>query len=168
MRVARVIPLIAAAFLLSTVPLFGQSQAINGSIEGTITDPSGGVLPGVTVTLHHLDTGNDRVVVTNSSGVFRAPLLPLGVFKVTASLDGFKAYEQTGVEVRAGSSIVLNVTMQVGALSEVVSVSADSAVVDLAKTDVGRNLNEREIKNLPLVSRNPYNFALLEPGRHRL
>ena len=164
MRVARVIPLIAAAFLLSTVPLFGQSQAINGSIEGTITDPSGGVLPGVTVTLLHLDTGNDRVVVTNSSGVFRAPLLPLGVFKVTASLDGFKAYEQTGVEVRAGSSIVLNVTMQVGALSEVVSVSADSAVVDLAKTDVGRNLNEREIKNLPLVSRNPYNFALLEPG----
>lgn len=164
MQVARVIPLFVAAFLLSGGPAFGQSQAINGSIEGTIKDPSGGVLPGVTVTLRHLDTGTDRVVVTNENGVFRAPLLPLGVFKVTATLDGFKAYEQTGIDVRAGSSIVLNLTMQVGALTEVVSVSADSAVVDLAKTDVGRNLNEREIKNLPLVSRNPYNFALLEPG----
>src|SRR5690606_33863985 len=69
-----------------------------------------------------------------------------------------------GIEVRAGSSIVLNLTLEVGSLTEVVSVTADSAIVDLAKTDVGRNLNEREIKNLPLVSRNPYNFALLEPG----
>jgi hypothetical protein len=164
MRVARVLPLIAAAFLFGVVSLSAQSQAINGSIEGTIKDPSGAVLPGVSVTLHHIDTATDRVVVTNTSGEFRAPLLPLGVFRVSASLDGFKAYEQTGIQVRAGSSIVLNLTMQVGALSETVSVSADSAVVDLAKTDVGRNLNEREVKNLPLVSRNPYNFALLEPG----
>ena len=164
MRIARLLPLAAVLLLASAVSLAAQSQAINGSIEGTITDPSGAVLPGVAVTLHHVDTGTDRMVVTNANGVFRAPLLPLGVFKVSAGLEGFKSYEQTGIEVRAGSSIVLNLTMEVGALSEVVSVSADSAIVDLAKTDVGRNLNEREIKNLPLVSRNPYNFALLEPG----
>ena len=54
--------------------------------------------------------------------------------------------------------------MEVGGVSEVVSVQADAAVVDLGKVDVGRNLNEREIHNLPLVSRNPYNFALLQPG----
>ena len=164
MSIARLLPLVAAALLVAVAPAAGQSQAINGSIEGTIKDPSGAVLPGVTVTLHHVDTGTDRVVVTNASGVFRAPLLPLGTFRVSASLEGFKGYEQTGIEVRAGSSIVLNLTMEVGALTEVVSVTADSAIVDLAKTDVGRNLNEREIKNLPLVSRNPYNFALLEPG----
>lgn len=164
MSIARLLPLVAAALLVAAAPVAGQSQAINGSIEGTIKDPSGAVLPGVSVTLHHLDTGTDRVVVTNANGVFRAPLLPLGLFKVTAALEGFKGYEQTGIEVRAGSSIVLNLTLQVGALTEVVSVTADSAIVDLAKTDVGRNLNEREIKNLPLVSRNPFNFALLEPG----
>jgi hypothetical protein len=164
MRIARLLPFVAAAFLLSVAPVAGQSQAINGSIEGTIKDASGAVLPGVSVTLHHLDTGTDRVVVTNASGIFRAPLLPLGTFKVSASLEGFKGYEQTGIEVRAGSNIVLNLTLEVGSLTEIVSVSADSAIVDLGKTDVGRNLNEREIKNLPLVSRNPYNFALLEPG----
>lgn len=164
MHTARLLPLIAAALLLTAAPAAAQSQAINGSIEGTIKDASGAVLPGVTVTLRHVDTGTDRVVVTNENGFFRAPLLPLGTFKVSAGLEGFKAYEQTGIEVRAGSSIVLNLTLEVGSLTEVVSVSADSAVVDLAKTDVGRNLNEREIKNLPLVSRNPYNFALLEPG----
>ena len=164
MRIARLLPHLAAALLLSVAPVAGQSQAINGSIEGTIKDASGAVLPGVTVTLHHVDTARDRVVVTNANGIFRAPLLPLGTFKVSAALEGFKGYEQTGIEVRAGSNIVLNLTLEVGSLTEIVAVTADSAIVDLAKTDVGRNLNEREIKNLPLVSRNPYNFALLEPG----
>jgi hypothetical protein len=164
MSIARLLPLVVAALLCIVAPAAGQSQAINGSIEGTIKDPSGAVLPGVTVTLHHVDTGTDRVVVTNAGGVFRAPLLPLGVFRVTAGLEGFKGYEQTGIEVRAGSNVVINVTLEVGALTEVVSVTADSPIVDMAKTDVGRTLNEREIKNLPLVSRNPYNFAGLEPG----
>ncbi|HEY0873630.1 MAG TPA: TonB-dependent receptor [Vicinamibacterales bacterium] len=164
MRTARLLPLLAAALLFAASPAAGQSQAINGSIEGTIKDPSGAVLPGVTVTISHIDTGTDRVVVTNESGFFRAPLLPLGTFKVSASLEGFKSREQSGVEVRAGASVVLNLILEVGSLTEVVSVSADSPVVDMAKTDVGRTLNEREIKNLPLVSRNPYNFAGLEPG----
>lgn len=164
MRVIRLLPLVAVVLLAASTPILAQSQAINGAIEGTVKDPSGAVLPGVTVTIHHVDTGTDRVVVTNSSGVFRAPLLPLGTFKVSSALEGFKSYEQTGVEVRAGSNVVLNLVMEVGALTEVVSVTADAAVVDLGKTDVGRTLNEREIKNLPLVSRNPYNFAGLEPG----
>jgi hypothetical protein len=164
MRTARLLPLLAAFLLCTVSPAAGQSQAINGSIEGTVKDPSGAVLPGVTVTISHLDTGTERVVVTNENGFFRAPLLPLGTFKVAASLEGFKALEQSGIEVRAGASVVLNLTLEVGSLTEVVSVSADSPIVDMGKTDVGRTLNEREIRNLPLVSRNPYNFAGLEPG----
>ena len=90
MSIARLLSLVAAVLLAVVAPVAAQSQAINGSIEGTIKDTSGAVLPGVTVTLHHVDTGTDRVVVTNANGVFRAPLLPLGMFKVTASLEGFK------------------------------------------------------------------------------
>src|SRR5688572_12323786 len=116
MRLARLLPLLTAALLAVASPVFSQSQAINGSIEGTVKDPSGAVLPGVSVTLRNIDTGAERVVVTNNDGVFRAPLLPLGVFKLSASLQGFKAYEQTGIEVRAGSSIVLNLTMDVGTM----------------------------------------------------
>jgi len=150
------------AFLAGTAS--AQSGNVNGSIEGTIKDASGGLLPGVSVTIRNLDTGEDRVVVTDGNGLFRAPLLPLGTYRVTAELSGFKKYEQTGIPLNAGAAAVINVSMEVGKLEEVVSVTADAAVVDLGKVDVGRNLGDREIHNLPLVSRNPYNYALLQPG----
>ncbi len=66
------------AVLAIASPALAQSQAINGTIEGTVTDPSGAVLPGVTVTLTNTDTGAVRSVVTNERGIYRAPLLPLG------------------------------------------------------------------------------------------
>lgn len=161
--VCRVI-LTMALTMASALPVFAQSQAINGTIEGTVADPSGGVLPGVTVTVTNVDTGAERTVVTNESGIYRAPLLPLGTYKVAAELSGFRRFEQTGVSLAAGQTAVVNISLTVGAVSEVVSVTADSPVVDLGKIDQGRTLNEREIESLPLTSRNPYNFALLQPG----
>ena len=85
----------AALALLSLFTLMparagAQSQASNGTIEGTITDASGAVLPGVTVTVTNIDTGHAQTVVTNENGLFRAPLLPLGTYKVVAELQGFK------------------------------------------------------------------------------
>ena len=141
-----------------------QAQAANGNIEGTVRDASGAVLPGVTVTVTNTDTGAQRVAVTNERGEYRALLLPLGAYTVTAELTGFKKYEQTGLTLGAGQTVVVDAVLSVGGVSEVVSVSADSPIVDTAKIDVGRNLGEREVKNLPLVSRNPYNFALVQPG----
>lgn len=155
---------LAAALALSAGPARAQSTAINGTIEGTIKDASGGLLPGVTITVSNIDTGAERTVVTDSNGIYRATLLPLGTYQITAELAGFKKLQQTQIPISAGSTAVINITMEVGGVSEVVSVQADAAVVDLGKIDVGRNLNEREIHNLPLVSRNPYNFALLQPG----
>jgi len=73
---------------LSVAHPLAQSQAINGTIEGTITDQSGAAVPGVTVTISNIDTGDSRVVVSNESGVYRAPLLPLGRYKVSAELQG--------------------------------------------------------------------------------
>jgi hypothetical protein len=153
-----------ALLAVAAGPVRAQSQAVNGTIEGTIKDASGGLLPGVTVTVHNTDTGAERVVVTDANGLYRAPLLPLGKYDVSAELAGFKKQVQTAIPLTAGSSAVINIAMEVGGVSEVVSVVSDAAVVDLGKIDVGRNLNEREIHNLPLVSRNPYNFALLQPG----
>ena len=129
-----------------------------------MVDNSGGVLPGVTVTVSNTDTGTTRSVVTNESGLYRATLLPLGAYRVMAELQGFKKFEQVGVTVGAGQTADVNVRLEVGDLNETISVTADAPVVDTAKVDAGRNLNENEVKNLPLVSRNPYNFALLQPG----
>ena len=94
-----------------------QSQAVNGTIEGTIKDASGGLLPGVTVTVHNTDTGAQRVVVTDANGIYRAPLLPLGQYEVTAELTGFKKSQQTNIPIAACSSAVINMSMEVGGLS---------------------------------------------------
>jgi len=164
MQLRRLCALALVAVCALTGQAFAQSQAINGTIEGTVKDGSGAVLPGVTVTVTNTDTGTQRVVVTNEDGVFRAPLLQLGRFTVTAELSGFSKYEQTGIGLSAGQTVVLNIPMKIGGMTETITVSADAAVVDLGKTDVGRNITSREIANLPNVSRNPYNFALLQPG----
>jgi hypothetical protein len=160
----RLISVVLLLFTAGLAPALAQSQAANGTIEGTIVDSSAALLPGVTVVVHNTETGAQRVVVTNASGVYRAVLLPLGTYRLTAELTGFKKYERTGITVGAGQTAVIDVTLGVGDVSEVVSVTADTPIVDPGKIDIGRNLNEREIKNLPLVSRNPYNFALLQPG----
>jgi hypothetical protein len=160
----RVISTILLSVFLASSAL-AQSQAANGAIEGTVTDSQGGVLPGVTVNIIGTDTGAMRSVPTNESGVFRAPLLPLGTYRVTAELQGFKTFEQTNIHLGAGQTFVVNPVMAVGGVTEVVSVNAAAApALDTARIDAGRNLSETEIKNLPLVARNPYNFALAQPG----
>lgn len=155
------------AFLLAlaiAAPAAAQSTAINGTIEGTVRDDQGGVLPGVTITVTNIDTGDSRSVVTNESGLYRAPLLSLGTYRVAAELQGFKKFEQTGITLRAGQTAVIDVGLSVGALQETVTVTSDAPLIDLAKIEQGRTLTEAEIKTLPLTSRNPYNFALLQPG----
>jgi hypothetical protein len=151
------------ALAISTT-VFAQSQAINASIEGTVVDDQGAVLPGVTVTVTNLDTGDTRIVVTNENGLYRAPLLPLGSYRVNAELQGFKRFEQTGIALSAGRTAVIDITLSVGAIAETITVTADAPLVDSGRIELGRTLTEAEIKTLPLTSRNPYNFVLLQPG----
>ena len=120
-----------------------QSTAINGTIEGTVKDDQGALLPGVTVTVANIDTGEQRSVVTNESGLYRAPLLSLGTYRVVAELQGFKKFEQTGVSLRAGQTAVINVSLSVGTISETITVTADAPLVDLAKIEQGRSIGAR-------------------------
>ncbi len=163
MTMRRLFALLVMVLVAGASPAFGQSQAINGTIEGTVRDAQGGVLPGVTVTVTNTDTGAVRVVVTNEAGLFRAPLLPLGAYTLEFQMTGFAKRSRAGMALTAGQIVVVNETLTVGA-QEQVTVTADTPPVDLAKTDQGRNLTSVEIRNLPNVARNPYNFALLEPG----
>ena len=150
--------------LTLAAPVLAQSQGANGAIEGMVTDSSGGVLPGVTVTITNLDTGAGRSIVTNEKGLYRAPLLPLGTYRVVAELQGFKRFEQTGITLSVGQSAVVNVSMGVGTVSETITVNADSPLIDTARIDIGHTMSDLEVHNLPLVARNPYNFALVQPG----
>ena len=111
--------------VLLSASAFGQSQAANGTIEGTVTDTSSGVLPGVTVTITNIETGAERSVTTNADGRYRALLLPLGRYRVVAELPGFKKFDQSGIVLQAGQIDVINVTLEVGAVSEAITVTAE-------------------------------------------
>ena len=151
--------------LAMCAPAYAQSTAANGAIEGTITDSSGGVLPGVTVTITNVETGTDRTVITNEKGLYRAPLLPLGKYRVDAELQGFKKFEQTDIILSVGQTAVVNATLAVGTVSETITVSSsDIPALDIARIDIGHTMSDIEVHNLPLVARNPYNFALVQPG----
>jgi hypothetical protein len=158
--------ILSALLLLTLTPsAFAQSQAANGAIEGTVSDSSGGVLPGVTVTVTNVDTGTERAVVTNEQGLYRAPLLPLGKYRIVAELQGFKKFEGTDIQLSVGQTAVVNATLAVGTLSETVTVSgSDIPALDVARIDIGHTMSDVEVHNLPLVARNPYNFALVQPG----
>jgi Carboxypeptidase regulatory-like domain/TonB dependent receptor-like, beta-barrel len=157
------VALVALAGLLgSTVPVSGQSSAINGTIEGVVLDSSGGAVPGVAVTVLNTRIGLNRVVTTNDSGYYRVQLLPLGSYRVEAEIPGFRKFARDGVVLTAGMTARIDVTLELGAVAETVTVSGDSPVVDPAKIELGRVMDAREVSNIPLVSRNPFNFALLQ------
>ena len=164
---ALAVSLLSLAFL--SLGLVGRASAqaqaaANGSIEGTIVDPSGGVLPGVTVTLTNIDTGTDRSVPTNAVGLYRALLLPLGTYRIKAELSGFKSVERTGVSLSAGQAAVVNFELAVGGVQEVVQVSAEPPITQSGKIDLGRTITATEFKNLPLIARNTFNPGLLQPN----
>lgn len=141
---------------------FAQSQALNGQIEGTITDQNGASVPNASVTARNIDTGAERKTTTDESGVYRLPLLPLGTYRVTVEVANFKKYVQEGITLTTGQIATVSISLQAGDVSATVTVTSDAPIADPGKIDVGRVMNTREVQNLPLVSRNPYNFALLQ------
>ncbi len=149
-------------FCVSASSISAQSQALNGQIEGTVTDSSGAAISDATINVTNLETGAERSVTTDESGTYRAPLLPLGAYRVTAEAVNFKRLIREGVTLTTGQTATINLTLEAGGVEETVTISGDAPIADAAKIDLGRVLNEREVRNLPLVSRNPYNFGLLQ------
>lgn len=143
---------------------FGQSAAVNGQISGTVTDPSGAPVAAAHVEAVNAGTGYRQTVTTSSSGLFQLPLLSLGEYSVTVDASGFTPYRRTGVVITAGGVATLDVAMQLKGVSTEVLVEAGAPLIDVGRTDVGSTLSSNAVDNLPLVSRNPYNFILQQPN----
>lgn len=139
-----------------------QSQALNGQIEGTVADAAGAVVGGANVVLRNNETGATRQIATDESGFYRAPLLPLGTYTVTVEAANFKRLVREGVTLSAGQIATVDLSLEPGGAQETVTITLDSPIADAGKIDVGRVMNQREVQNLPLVSRNPYNYSLLQ------
>ncbi len=145
-------------------PSWGQTQAINGSIRGRVTDPSGAAVPQAAVTVANLSTGYTRTLSTGDDGYYVLPNLPLGTYTVTVKKEGFTGSNFTGVVLEAGKEAVIDAQLKVGQVSTTVEVTGGAPVVEPTRTNIGRTINEAEVQNLPLTSRNPYNFIIFQPG----
>ena len=156
--------LVSFGLLVAPHEARAQAQAANGVIEGTVTDASGAVVPNAKVKVVNLDTGLEREALTNEKGLYRVQLLPVGNYQVTVTLTGFNAFVQSGITLSAGQAATVDVALKTGAVNSEVSIIADSPIADVSRVELGRTINENEVKNLPLPSRNPYNFGLLQPG----
>jgi hypothetical protein len=154
--------IVATIFLFGFIQAKAQSQALNGQIEGTVTDSNGGSIPNAPVTARNIETGAERSVVSDSNGYYKIPLLPLGTYRVTVEVANFKRLVRDGITLSTGQSATVNISLEPGGLTETVNVSSDAPIADPGKIDVGRVMNAQEVQNLPLVSRNPYNYSLLQ------
>jgi hypothetical protein len=154
--------LACALFAGSFQQVNAQSQALNGQIEGVVTDATGAAIPNASITIKNVETGSERQVTSDESGVYRAPLLPLGTYQVTVEMANFKRLVREGITLTTGQTATVNLGLETGDVSATVTVTSDAPVADAAKIDVGRVMNTREVQNLPLVSRNPYNYSLLQ------
>lgn len=158
--------LIAAAVLFAfTAPLaWSQAQAINGTIRGQVTDVTSAPVAGSSVIVKNDDTGFTRSVTTDAGGLYVVPNLPLGTYTVNVQSTGFAPVHNGGVVINAGSAAVVNVQLQPGTVTTQVEVTANSSIVNPATFAIGQTIDPRETGNIPLSSRNPYNFVLFQPG----
>src|SRR5262245_59776030 len=140
-----------------------EPQVTTGTIDGTVMDQTGAVVPNVVVTLRNLETGVTRTSITDERGNFRAPLLPLGTYEVSAALTGFSPFKQT-VLLTVGQTATLNVRLAVAAGTQAVSVTAESPLIESSRTQVSSTVDSLAVANLPVNGRNFIDFVLLTPG----
>jgi hypothetical protein len=155
---------LTAAILMTLVPAaLAQTTAV-AQLSGTVVDESGGALPGVDVTVTQTDTGLTRSAITNGSGGYVLSSLPVGPYKLSATLSGFSVFEQTGIVLSVGDTRAVNVTLKIGALSETISVVADATLVETRDIGVSRVVNQEQIVSLPLNGRDVNQLIILAGG----
>jgi hypothetical protein len=155
------------ALVLAVVSLCGTAlaqTAASGNIEGVVTDATGAVLPGVTVVVKNTATNISRDLVTDEAGRYRANALQPGVYEIAATLGGFQSTNVGNLEVLVGQTLAVDMKMRAAGVTETVTVTAESPLIDTRRTDVSNVVGETAIQNLPINGRRWENFVLLGPG----
>ena len=153
--------------LLSTL-LFAASGALwaqtTGTIRGTVTDPTGAVIPGAHVTATYMQSNTAREAETNTEGAYVFPALPVGLYAVVVKAQGFHEYRQEQVDVAIGHVALVNVSLEIGTLAQVVTAEAQAPIVETSSTQMGAVVSDREVVDLPLNARDTYQLLQLQPG----
>ncbi len=161
----RRILLCAALFALAALSCAPRVTAqVSAEISGTVTDSSGGAVAGVAVTSKNVDTGATRETTTDAAGRYQILALPLGDYEVRASKSGFADEVRTGIHLVVGQDAIVGLQLQVGPVSQVVTVQADAPVASVTTNDISGLVGEQQIKDLPLNGRSYDLLMWLNPG----
>src|SRR5947209_4909185 len=148
----RFVKLIAVACLLTALA-FGQAVTI-ASLGGVVTDQSGSGVPGATVRMIDTEKGTVHTTVSDAEGRYSFPNLPVGTYRLEAMAKGFKGYAQAGFVLEVAANRTQNIQLEVGAVTEVVEVSAAASMVETKDNSISQVIEERKIVDLPLNGRN--------------
>jgi len=161
MRSSPIRRLIFMCAMLLALPVVGYAQ--EAVLNGTVTDATGGVLPGVTIRAVHEASGNTFEAVTDDRGAYRIPVR-IGVYRIAAELSGFTTLNRTGIEVLVGQTVTLNLLMSPSALAETVTVTGEAPLLETTTSSLGGNIDPRQMSELPVQGRSWTALALLAPG----
>jgi hypothetical protein len=151
-------------FALALFPAGRLIAGITATISGTVTDPTGAVVAGATVTATNVDTAVALSQTTNTQGVYSFPELPVGKYTIDVQKSGFKAYRQTGLVLDVNQALVVDVPLEVGEVSEKVEVSSSALHVDTESTQMGEVITGKAMTDVPLVTRSYTDLLSLQPG----
>ena len=135
-----------------------------GSVEGVVTDPSGAVIPGVTLTARNADTSATFTATADATGLFRFLILPVGTYELVAEHSGFATLVQKNVVVAIGAKINLTLSLRLATGSETVVVKSETPLLESTRSQVSTTVDARSVANLPLNGRNFLGFVFLAPG----
>ncbi|HTV57118.1 MAG TPA: carboxypeptidase-like regulatory domain-containing protein [Terriglobia bacterium] len=146
------------------LPVAGFGQNLNASISGLVLDPSGAAVPGAELTFTNVATHAVRSAATNADGHYLLAEPDVGTYNVVIEAKGFKAWRQTGLIVSVGGNITLNVKLQVGAVTQTVTVKAPAARIDTSNAEIGSVIQQSQIQSIAVNGRNYISLAALVPG----
>lgn len=149
--------------LLLVLASAAPAQELTGSLRGTVTDNEGNPLPGVTITASSPVLMGVLTSVTTDRGIFRFPSLPPGTYTIKAELPGFKTLERTGVVVRVGMTVAIDISLEPTAIAEEITVTAATPVVDTVSTKIAVVMDKELLKNIPMA-RDLYDIVNSAPG----
>jgi hypothetical protein len=149
---------------LAFIALPSAAYAQDATLSGVVTDATDAVLPGVTVTATHLDTGTTFVALTENAGSYRLSALRVGAYRITAELTGFTTATRDSVQVLVGQNLVLDFKVAVSSLQESVTVTGQAALVDTTASRLGGNVDPVQMQSLPVNGRNWMSLTILAPG----
>ena len=165
MKRNRIFPAGVAALLALTLAAFNlQAQEFRGSILGTVTDPSGGVIPGAKVTVTNEATNTSIVVETNAVGNYVVPFLLPTKYTISVAADGFKSTTRNGVVVQVQDRVTLNFALEIGVPTETVTITGELPLLSKGSSDLGQVIDRHYLERMPITGRSPMFLADLAPG----